>query len=236
MRVVRRMLLTWVLLTAGSSAGADGEPWAWLGVGVQPVSEELSWQLAARFGPLEGNGVYIVEVLPHGPARAAGLQAADVIVEVAGKRIWDVKGLQGLVRSLPIGVVVEVTVLRGQGRVALHPRIASMPEELVQGLAGERYGLILRAFGATEGGGGSRLTVTAVEAASPAEAAGVQRGDAVIRVEGQEVSELSAYAEILSRVGGSHPVHILLERGEQRVEVVVQPPPLDPRRGRAIIP
>ena len=64
----------WALMTcaffAFCTAMACAESWGWLGVGIQAVSEELSWELTARFGPLEGNGVQVVEVFPHGAARA----------------------------------------------------------------------------------------------------------------------------------------------------------------------
>jgi serine protease Do len=221
MRFIWCTLAISVMVALPWGPAAPAEPWGWLGVGIQTVAEELSWQLVARFGPLEGNGVQVVDVLPDGPARAAGFHGADVIVQVAGRRVWDVKGLQRLVRTLPIGMVVEVIVLREQERIVLHPQIAPMPQDVARGLAGERYGLVLRTSPATATE--EILLVTAVEAGSSAEAAGIRPGDVVVEVQGRQVRHLRDYAEIVLHLDGSRPLRVVVHRGEQRLPVILDP-------------
>ncbi|MFQ5882079.1 MAG: PDZ domain-containing protein [Candidatus Methylomirabilales bacterium] len=207
------------------AAFAFAQPWGWLGVGIQEISEELSWEITARFGPLEGHGVLVAEVLPATPALAAGFQVGDVIAQVAGRRIWDVKGLQRLTRGLPIGEQMEVVVLRGRSRLTLRARIGTMPDSIAQRFAGERYGLTVRSFSTTSREERGVLKVVAVEAGSPAETAGIKAGDVILKVDGYPVSILQEYAEILSRKEAGRPLRILLERQEKRRLVV-----LDPRR------
>jgi serine protease Do len=214
--------MVWLVLLLGA-AFAFGEPRGWLGVGIQEVSEELSWDLTARFGPLEGNGVLVVEVIPDTPAQISGLRGGDVIIQVAGRRIWGVKELQRLIRSLPVGREVEVVVLRSRSRLPLRVRTGVMPERVAHGLAGEHYGFIVRTPDAPTTPGRETLRVVSVERGSVAEAAGVQPGDIIREMNGRPVLTLQEYAEVLTRRGPDQPLRLLIERQEKRHIAIFDP-------------
>lgn len=58
------------------------------------------------------NGVVIAEVMAKGSAKAAGLQAYDVIVEMDGKKIEGIQNLRKVLYSHKVGDKLEVTYYR----------------------------------------------------------------------------------------------------------------------------
>lgn len=58
------------------------------------------------------NGVVIAEVMAKGSAKAAGLQAYDVIVEMDGKKIEGIQNLRKVLYSHKVGDKMEVTYYR----------------------------------------------------------------------------------------------------------------------------
>lgn len=63
------------------------------------------------------NGVVIAEVTANGSAKAAGLQAYDVIVEIDGQKIQGIQNLRKVLYSHKVGDKMEVTYYRnGQKR------------------------------------------------------------------------------------------------------------------------
>lgn len=85
-------------------------------------SEPRKGGYAARLGTqpkyeYAGEGVYLDDVTPGGPADIAGLRGGDVIVEVNGKPVKDVYVYHGLFKELRPGKPVEILVIRGRKRV-----------------------------------------------------------------------------------------------------------------------
>ena len=119
-RPAGQLFLACLFCLLPASALADGLPeMGWLGISIAEVGEELADRLASAFGPATGNGVQVVEVLKSGPAESARLARGDVIVQVDTQPIWDVRQLQRLIRSRPIGGRLSLTVLRGAARLTL---------------------------------------------------------------------------------------------------------------------
>lgn len=98
---------------------------AYLGAGIQQVDSEL----ARQFGVPVGQGALVTQVMPNTPAEKARLQAGDLITQVNGENVANVRGLQALVEKLPVNQPVPFTVLRN-GRVE---QIPVMAEEMPKG-------------------------------------------------------------------------------------------------------
>ena len=64
-------------------------------------------------------GVVIAGVQPRGPAAQAGMQDADVIVQVADQFVRDVQTLRSALLRLEAGKTVPVVVLRDGEKVVL---------------------------------------------------------------------------------------------------------------------
>ncbi len=207
--------------------------YGWLGIGIRDVGEDLSYDLSATFGVLEGNGVLVAEALPDGPAEKAGLKPGDVIVQVGSQRVWEVKDLQRVVRHMAVGDEVTLAILRDGDRLTVPIRVALMPQEAADGLAAEPFGLIVRGFDAAlaERLGLSRqggIRVVVVERGSPAERAGLQPGDLLLSVDGRDVVSAADYAAAFRQAAG--PLTLRVLRGSNPLTVTLELPGLTPQQ------
>jgi Do/DeqQ family serine protease len=94
----------------------------WLGVGVQPLTPELS----KSFG-VSGEGVLVNQVMPKSPAEAAGLKVGDLILSVDGKVIKDPRELQRVIADIDIGKSIEVQILREKEKRTIRAQIGEVP-------------------------------------------------------------------------------------------------------------
>ncbi len=79
-----------------------------VGVGLGVLSPEI----ASNLGFEDAEGVVITQVLPSGPAAAAGLRTYDIIVEFGGKKIQTPSDLMNVVSDTPIGDKAKVKIIR----------------------------------------------------------------------------------------------------------------------------
>lgn len=171
----------------------------WLGVQIQPVTEELASALGLR----GTEGVLIADVLPDGPAAGTELQAGDVILKAGGQPIKEYKDLPKLIAATKAGTLMRLDLVRGGKPMTLDVTIGQMPsdETLAQAEtpsatdAGQpRLGLYLAPVTAElrkERGLKPESTgvyVARVEPGSPAEEAGIQAGSLISMVGGEPVT------------------------------------------------
>ncbi len=99
---------------------------AWLGVGISEIDARLAEQLGVK--PHEG--VLINEVRDGSPAKRAGLQDQDVILEFGGQRVTTPNELQRVVERAGIGKRHEVRIVRGGKRMTVAIELEALPENL----------------------------------------------------------------------------------------------------------
>ncbi|RLL63691.1 DegQ family serine endoprotease [Paenirhodobacter hankyongi] len=80
----------------------------WLGVKIQEITPDM----ADAMGLAKPEGALVSEV-PEGPAKAAGMQAGDVIVNFDGGEVKNSRDLVRRVADAPVGQAVRVIVVRG---------------------------------------------------------------------------------------------------------------------------
>jgi Do/DeqQ family serine protease len=204
----------------------------WLGVVIQDVTDEL----ASSFGVREREGVLVADVMKGGPAEAAGLRPGDVVVELNRTRVREVPDLQRRVAGVAPGERVRVVIVRDGARQPLTVTIGEMPADepnaLVQAGADD-FGLQVEALSP---GAMARLDlpvahgvlVVEVAAGGPADRAGLRRGDVILEVARQPVSDGETIARALASVGagdgaliyvhrpggGGRNQYVVLERGK----------------------
>jgi serine protease Do len=99
----------------------------WLGVGIQEVTAEL----AGKFGIKENDGVLVNDVFENEPAARAGLKPGDIIIKVDGRRVETPAGLSRAVAGLTPGTKIELDVIRNGERRTLTVDLGERKEDAV---------------------------------------------------------------------------------------------------------
>lgn len=201
----------------------------WLGVSIQEITPELAkaFELDARDGAL------VAEVVPDSPAAAAGLEAGDVIVEVDGEPVEDVRELRLRIAGTPPETRIALTVVRRGERVELDATLGELPEELSREPlgAGDDDGALLsdievrdldpevrrqlRIAPDVEG-----VLVTAVAPGGPADDAGLMRGDVIVAINRELVGSVARFRELAAQVRGESVLLRVHRRGSSLFLVV----------------
>lgn len=112
----------------GGAQPADGLRRAWLGVRIQPVTDEIAQSLDVR--PRRGGLVAKVE--DKGPAGSAGVELGDVVVKFDGRDVAEPTDLARMVGDASAGKEVNIVVIRKGREQALSltlGRIEDAPEK-----------------------------------------------------------------------------------------------------------
>lgn len=80
----------------------------WTGIDVRPVDA----QIARYFGLKQAQGVIVSDIQKNSPAEKAGIQVADIIVEVNGERIVSNESMVGVMRESKAGDTWKLKIYR----------------------------------------------------------------------------------------------------------------------------
>jgi serine protease Do len=192
-----------------------------IGVYVQKMTPEL----AKSFGLEKGEGALVADVIAGGAAEAAGIRRGDVITKFDGKEIHEMNELPRVVAATPVGKDVEVEVLREGKPLKLKLKVGELKEEAAapsEEKAQVELGMsvqeitpeMAQQLRLREAGG---VIVSQVESGSPAEEAGVQRGDIIQEINGQPIRKLSDYQSAIGKVKKDELIRLLVKRGERNL-------------------
>lgn len=196
----------------------------WLGV----VIQELSPDLAEKFEIGDREGALVSKVATDGPAQEAGVRVGDVIVEFDGKKIESYNELPRIVAAAPVGKEVDVVVVRSGKRKRVGVTLGELPGESftpASAPTSSQLGLHLQPLTqelaerldleATQG-----ALVAQVDPGSPAEEAGLRRGDVVLEVNREPVKSPEDVRKHAHQEGAS--VLFLVQRGDRTQFYVVK--------------
>jgi serine protease Do len=179
----------------------------YLGVGLQPVDEDL----APSLGLPKDSGEIIRTIVSSGPAAKAGLQQGDVIVKVNGQQVTPDQTVSFLVANSPVGQRVPVEIVRNGKHGTVYVTLEDRPtEEALNKIAGgaapapgnsgtatvqpqKALGLSLArltpelARSANLPATSRGVVITGVDPNSDAAEQGLQRGDLIMSVNNQPV-------------------------------------------------
>jgi serine protease Do len=200
----------------------------WLGVVIQPVTREL----ADKFKLKDTDGVLVADVAKDGPADKAGIVRGDVIMEFNGKPVKDWHALPRVVAETPMGTKTEVKIIRDGRPKILSVVVGELKEEKAVAAAAElpgkiRLGLSLQELSpelAEQLGIPAKngLVVTGVESGSPAEDAGLRRGDVILEAAYKSMTKLEDFAALAGRLAPGEGILFLIQRREGTIFVVVK--------------
>lgn len=214
----------------------------WMGVAIQEITPALAKSFKL---PDQRKGVLISDVNENGPSFTAGIKRGDVVIAFNGKEVQSVSQLRNLVARTTVGKDAEVKVFRDGKEQTLRVKLAERPSdemlarrepapppapgETIKPPDNVLASLRVQALDAaimsqmnipakTAG-----VVVSSVETGSPAEAAGLQRGDVIQEVNHEVVKSLEDYQKAATKVKKEEMVVLLLSRQGNNLFVAVNP-------------
>jgi hypothetical protein len=112
-------------LSLAGLAAAYAADEGWLGVMLQPLTDDLSQAMNLEKGT---TGVVVTDVVEDSPAEAAEIAKGDVIVEIDGKSIGTPDDAISKVKSLAPGDMVKMVVLRDGKREVVTAQLGKREE------------------------------------------------------------------------------------------------------------
>jgi len=200
------------------------------GIGV--YVQKLTPDLAKSFGLEKSKGALVADVIPGSAAETGGIRRGDVVVKFDGKDIDEMNELPRIVAATPVGKEVEVGILREGKPMTLKLKVGELKDEAaapalektklelgmsVQEVTPE----IARQLRLSDSGG---VVVNQVEPGSVADEAGVQRGDIIREVNGQNIRNVEDYRSALTKVKKGEVIRLLVRRGERNLYLTIRGP------------
>ncbi|HJQ23644.1 MAG TPA: Do family serine endopeptidase [Blastocatellia bacterium] len=198
---------------------------AYLGLYPQEMTPSI-----ARMARYNGeNGVLVRQVSAEdSPAARAGLRSGDIIVEVDGKKVTSPKQLTEVVADLPVGKAIDVKYMRDgrmeSTKVTLGERPAPEDEAKADNNGNDEEGenpgklgisitnLTPEAARRMKLRVNSGVVVGTVVSDSPADDAGLQRGDVIHRVNQTPVTNRQDFMRAIASLGGTKEAVLQVER------------------------
>lgn len=166
-------------------------------------------------------GALVTNVVKGSPAEKAGLKSGDVIVGFDGKVVNTDMDLPKIVAVTPIDKQVKVLVIRDGKQKELHLTVATAPtgDKAQDQKPGEHASIGISVQEITpELAQRLRLSdvagvvITEVKPGSPAEEAGISRGELVLELNGQRVDSIKQFSDLVASVKKGDMVRLLLRR------------------------
>lgn len=201
---------------------------SWLGVRL----DELRGIHAEAVRPGSSFVARVSEVVPGGPAEAAGLRAGDVVTRFAGETIDRPRELPWLASIAGVGSEVDVEVEREGRRERLRVTLARVPGD--GGVAGAAswetsMGFAVRSLSTDVAAGagvadGAGLLVARVTAGSAAARAGLRAQDVIVEAGGAEVESVDGLRALVERTPAGEILELTVLRSGALVFVRIPAP------------
>jgi S1-C subfamily serine protease len=167
-------------------------------------------------------GVVIASVEADGPAAEAGVVRGDILLEIDGEALEDSGDLVSYLDELEPGDEVELTVLHGDDLRTLTATLGDRDGGAYLGVL--PCGGLHKEINVDVRIGGPGTVIIEVMADSPAEDAGLQKGDAILAVDGQELDAENTLADLIAAYEPGDTVTLKIERpdDEEPFEMTVE--------------
>ncbi|MGH9740997.1 MAG: DegQ family serine endoprotease, partial [Candidatus Acidiferrum sp.] len=185
---------------------------AYLGIYPQDVTPAM----AKAFGEKQSGGIVVGDVSPNSPAKAAGIQRGDIILDVNGKPVTDSTDLRMSISMMRPGTDVSLKFLRNGDMRDATVKLAEMPADNAKpnsnddnsgtkALSGVSVSNLnpdivqqLGISAATKG-----VVVTDIDPASKMADSGLQKGDVIQEVNHQPVNNVTEFEAAMRKSGNS---------------------------------
>jgi len=187
-------------------------------------AQDLTPDLAQAF-KLDANskGAVVVKVIPNSPADKAGLKIGDVVRAVNQRPVNTADDLHNTIGLLRVGTDVTLTVLRNSQQKIIKATISKTKQitidagKLHKRLNGAEFSNIVEdhpAYGQIDG-----IMISRIKRNSPAAAAGLRKGDLIVKINRQTVRSPQQAKELAQQHRG---IRLSILRGRQSLTLILQ--------------
>ncbi|MFN3534244.1 MAG: trypsin-like peptidase domain-containing protein [Desulfatiglandales bacterium] len=175
----------------------------WLGASLQDLSPEL----AKRFGLKEAFGCIVTGVEEESPAQKSGLKKGDIIQSLGEKRVKNSSELKSLVALMEPGKTANLSVWRDGNLITVPVQVGSQDHSVENCLVllRSKLGADLRPIKPEEGKNhgifkGTGLVICSLDPKGPFALAGLEIGDILLEVNGAQIKSISDLVSILNQM------------------------------------
>lgn len=195
----------------------------WLGVIIQDITPDMVESLGVK------EGVIIAQVMPNSPADRGGLRVGDVVIEMDGVKVSEVRELQFRIMKTEPGKELSIKVIREGKETTLRVRVGEMPEERQVGEQEQgqaELGLVLREMSPDDERrlGVKGLIVARVLPNSLAMQSGILPGDIILQVGNRPISTIREFQQSIEaiRQAGRDSALLLIRRRGNNLFLVLR--------------
>ncbi|MBQ4132322.1 MAG: trypsin-like peptidase domain-containing protein [Desulfovibrionaceae bacterium] len=182
----------------------------WLGV----FGQDIDPGLASYLGLADLSGFLVTQFADNSPARRAGLKAGDVILKLNDREVKNRRYYQLILRSLTQNSRVRAEVWRDGKIWHMEFTPALFTPKIAENLAYSRWGLKIRLQN-------NELLVSAVRPGSPAARTGMEKGDILRAVSGQEMRSMDDFVRAVNNSCMDAKLMLVVGRGRGDYHVLL---------------
>ncbi len=194
---------------------------AYLGIYPQDVTPAM----AKAFGEKDSQGIVVGDVSPNSPAKDAGIQRGDIILQINGKPVTDSNQLRMSISMMQPGTELKLKTLRNGTERDATVKLAEMPKESAKADSNDDQGGSKELDGVEVGNLNASIArqlnipsstkgvvVTDIDPASKMADSGLQKGDVIQEVNHQAITNVSEFQSAI-RKAGSEPLLLVSRDG-----------------------
>jgi C-terminal processing protease CtpA/Prc len=172
-------------------------------------------------------GLEVAAIMPGSAAQQADLQQGDVIVSANGQEIRSSEELDALIQQRSVGDTLDLVILRDNQQQQMQVTLQAAPDrqgsrrpDFDQGARSSRgwLGVTLDTDGDSQQG----VTIERTYPAGPAARAGLNAGDQILQVAGQQVATYEDVLQALSQTSPGDSVDLVVATNGQQQQVSVR--------------
>ncbi len=202
----------------------------WIGVTIQEITPEI----AEKFGMKTADGVIITEIAKGGPAYNAGLLRGDIILEFNDRKIKDASLLRNMVAQTEINQQVKLKILRQGQEINVILTVKELPSKEIQMVPSSSSTEDFNAannvfFGVTvtdinpviakqlridpnENG----VVIVKIQPGSLAEDSGLRKGDVIQEIDRRRINNINDFNKVVSQLSPNTPVLLFINRSGKK--------------------
>lgn len=190
-------------------------------------ADDESPELGLVAGSCPGAGVCVMGTASGGPAQRAGIQYGDYVLSVDDQQVGNPQELKDVIERLQPGDEIELEIWR-QGKIMLRNVVLAARSQTSPRGQQAWIGVQIEASedprrdrGDAQSGQSDQILIASVQPGSPAAQAGLQEGDVLTQIEGEDIDSIDTLMDQVQAAGPGQELELEVLRNGQRQTVTV---------------